>query len=53
MIDKFDGQYAFLSNFHICLVEFEGLKYTSSEAAFQAQKTLSEEKRAEFCTLFF
>lgn len=51
MISRFDDKYAFLSNFHICPVEFEGLKYTSSEAAFQAQKTLSEEKRAEFCAL--
>lgn len=39
MIDRFDGDYAFLSNFYECPVEFADLKFGSSEAAFQAMKT--------------
>lgn len=38
VIDKFDGDYAFLSNFYECSVVFFGEKYDSSEAAFQAMK---------------
>lgn len=30
---------------------FEGLKYGSSEAAYQAGKTLDPQKRAVFCTI--
>ena len=47
MINNFDGEYAFLSNFYECQVIFDGIVYQSSEAAFQAQKTLdlSERKR--------
>ena len=51
VIDKFDGEYAFLSNFYDCPVEYDGLKYKNSEAAFHAQKTLNKEKRKEFTTL--
>lgn len=47
MIDKFRGEYAFLSNFYECPVEYEGLIYNSAEAAFQAAKTdvLNEKMR--------
>lgn len=38
-ITSFKDGYSFLSNFHPCLVEFEGLLYPSSEHAFQAAKT--------------
>ena len=44
----FDGPYAFLSNFYQAPIVFDGLCYGTSEAAFQAQKTLSPEKREEF-----
>lgn len=38
IIDKFNGEYYFLSNFYPCEVHFEGLTYKSTEAAFQAAK---------------
>lgn len=50
-INLFDGEYAFLSNFYECPVEYNGFKYLNSEAAFQAQKTLSETERLRFTTL--
>lgn len=39
-IDKFAGKYRFLSNFYSVEVEYEGVKYSSTEHAFQAAKTL-------------
>ena len=42
---EFQGKYRFLSNFHICDVEYEGIKYPTSEAAFQAAKTFDVEDR--------
>ena len=42
MIDKFRGDYAFLSNFYTAEVLYKGITYKSSEAAYQAQKTLDE-----------
>lgn len=36
MIDKFQGQWAFLSNFYSVPVDFDGIRYENSEAAFQA-----------------
>lgn len=50
-IDKFDGQYAFLSNFYIHNVTYEGLTYESTEAAFQAAKTLDIEEKKQFTRL--
>jgi len=44
-IDKFEGEYRFLSNFYIADVEFEGIIYKSSEHAFQAAKTLEPVQR--------
>lgn len=38
-IRSFQDEYRFLSNFHQCFVHFEGITYTSSEAAYQASKT--------------
>lgn len=40
MIDRFSGDYRFLSNFWPVPVEFEGVVYPSTEHAFQAAKTL-------------
>ena len=46
VINVFDGpEHGFLSNFHICDVEYNGIKYKHTEGAFQAQKTLDETKR--------
>jgi len=47
-INRFKGQYSFLSNFYPCLVEFEGMMYPSVEHAFQAAKTLDMDKRKDF-----
>lgn len=38
VIDKFAGDYFFLSNFYLAPVEYNGILYTCAEAAFQAQK---------------
>lgn len=40
IIDRFDGEYNFLSNFYMAEVIFEGQIYPSSEHAFQAAKSL-------------
>lgn len=40
-----------MSNFYPCPVEYEGLKYTSSEAAYQAAKTTDKELRQKFTLL--
>ena len=48
MIDKFDGDFAFLSNFYDAPVVYDGITYKNTEAAFQAQKTTSIPKRLEF-----
>ena len=50
-ITTFDHKYNFLSNFHHCEVWFEGLKFKSSEAAFQAAKTLDIDIRKTFTQL--
>lgn len=47
MIDSFRGQYSFLSNFYESDIIYDGIRYSSAEAAFQAQKTFSlSERRA-------
>lgn len=45
-ISSFKDCYAFLSNFALCEVEFEGDKYSTIEHAFQAAKTFNKEERA-------
>jgi len=47
-IDFFRGKYFFLSNFFEAPVEYDGLKFKNSEAAFQAQKCSSYEQRKQF-----
>ena len=44
-IDRFAEEYAWLSNFYECTVTYEGLEFTSVEAAYQAAKTTSIETR--------
>ena len=48
VIDIFDGEYAFLSNFYMAPVMYKGITYTNSEAAFHAQKTRILEERYKF-----
>ena len=44
-ITLFRGDYAFLSNFQKCKVEFDGEIYPTVEHAFQAAKTFDKEER--------
>lgn len=47
MIDCFDKEWAFLSNFYESEIEFEGITYPTNEHFFQAMKTLDiDERRA-------
>lgn len=45
MIDCFDKEWAFLSNFYESEIEFDGITYPTNEHFFQAMKTLDEEER--------
>lgn len=51
VIDKFDGQYEFLSNFYRCNVGYDDILYFHTEGAFQAQKTLDIEVREALAKL--
>lgn len=44
----FEGEHRFLSNFYPCRVTYEGQPYLSSEAAFQAAKSIDPEVRKGF-----
>ena len=48
MIDSFDGEHRFLSNFYPVEVVLDGVTYPTVENAYQAAKTLDLEKRKEF-----
>ena len=50
-IEHFRGEHAFLSNFHPCLVEHNGLTYQNTEAAFQAAKCINREEKERFVSL--
>ena len=50
-IKRFEGEFYFLSNFCPFPVEYEGLHYLSTEAAYQAAKTEDMELRKKFCHL--
>lgn len=45
VINKFDGEYEWLSNFYKCKVYLDGIDYDSVEHAYQAAKTLDLIKR--------
>lgn len=47
-IDSFRGSYLFLSNFYESPVEYKGLRYQCSEAAYQAQKCVDESDKQRF-----
>ena len=42
VINSFRGDYGFLSNFHICKIEYNGRKFMHSEGLFQSMKTDDE-----------
>lgn len=50
-IKGFFEEYRWLSNFHICDVEYEGFLYPSTEAAYQAAKTKDLEEKEIFTVL--
>lgn len=45
MIHSFQGANRFLSNFWPCQITYEGITYPSTEAAYQAAKTLDQAER--------
>lgn len=45
MINRFTGQYAFLSNFHPCTISFEKKLYKTVEHALQASRTTDPARR--------
>lgn len=45
MITKFEGRYSFLSNFYAAQTLYEGILYPTSEAAYQAAKTINSDDR--------
>jgi ribA/ribD-fused uncharacterized protein len=51
VIDSFDGEYQWLSNFQRQSLEYKGLHFKNVEAAFQAQKVIDESQKAKFCNL--
>ena len=50
-INVFRGEYFFLSNFYEAPVTYQCLTYGSNEAAFQAQKCMTEEEKVAFTLL--
>lgn len=48
IIDSFTDKYAFLSNFAICTIEYEGRIFTSVESAFQSAKCLCSLDKDDF-----
>lgn len=51
-INRFSGAYEFLSNFYPCkIIDEDEYEYSSVEAAFQEQKTLSLEEKKKFTFL--
>lgn len=52
MIDSFREEYYFLSNFYHVDVEYDGIVYKNSEAAFQAQKVLDDDEKLLFSDLY-
>ena len=50
-IKGFFGEYRFLSNFELGEVVFEGIKYPSSENAYQAAKSLNTDVRKKFVSI--
>ena len=50
-INRFDGEYSFLSNFHPSPLTYEGINYPTVEHAFQAAKTLDKTERLRISKL--
>ncbi|MBQ7916131.1 MAG: NADAR family protein [Firmicutes bacterium] len=50
-IDSFRGEYYFLSNFYEAPVQYGQWTYRNNEAAFQAQKCMTEGEKEQFTQL--
>lgn len=48
VINDFKGEYRFLSNFAKVNITYKGLTYPNAEAAFQAQKCVSDDARLKY-----
>lgn len=51
MIDKFRGNFYYLSNFYNAPITWEGITYKNNESAFQSAKLLDINKRLLFANL--
>lgn len=51
VINKFRGEYEFLSNFYPSKIEIGGLVFENAEAAFQSAKVTDIETKMKFCSL--
>lgn len=51
-IDRFRGEYEFLSNFYPAKLMFDGIAYYSSETAYQAQKLEDPEQRKLLASMY-
>lgn len=51
MINRFRGDYNFLSNFFWCPVKIDGITYLNAEAAYQAQKSSEQKVKENFARL--
>lgn len=51
MIDRFDGPHSFLSNFYPSPVLYDGIRFPTSEHAFQAAKSLNMGVRRQISML--
>lgn len=50
-ISTFRGENYFLSNFYEAGINYKGIHYANNEAAFQAQKCMTEKEKKEFSDL--
>jgi ribA/ribD-fused uncharacterized protein len=50
-IDRFAGEFRFLSNFYPAMVVYKGLVYPDAEHAYQSAKTLDMSERARIAAL--
>lgn len=50
-IQEFTGKYACFSNSAPCIVEYDGMVFLNSEAAYQSAKTVTSEERVSFTVM--
>jgi len=51
MIEEFKDEFSFLSNFATCHIVYEGIEFSSVEAAYQAAKCKYDFEKKEFANL--